>query len=124
MTGFRRYACWWLPAAGTIIAVFWLILTSRTASADTFLTTCTNSELQTAINAGGTVTFGCGVTTIAINTILSVNTAVTLDGGGQITLDGGTTSRVFAVGSGGNLTLKHLTVMRGKTTPTRAARCG
>src|SRR5262245_30738894 len=108
MLHFTGQARWWLPTLGTVAAILWLTYTTRPASADTVLTTCDNSTLQTAINAGGVITFNCGVSTIAISSVLTVNTAATIDGGDQITLDGGGTSRIFLVGAGGNLTLKKL----------------
>ncbi len=59
---------------------------------------CNESDLATAIAAGGKIVFACGgPATIAITATLELRTdvATTLDGGGMVTLDGGDAVRLL-----------------------------
>ena len=65
---------------------------------------CTESALRSAINAGGIITFSCGSApvTIAINTELVIpmdSPEVVLDGGGRVTLSGGNKTRILNINS-------------------------
>jgi hypothetical protein len=54
------------------------------------VTSCTDAGFRAAVTAGGAVTFNCGGTlapaTIVLNTFVTINNPVTIDGGGRITL--------------------------------------
>ena len=79
------------------------------------VTNCTEMDLRTAMQGGGTVTFACNGTIILANTI-STTADVVLDGSGrQVTISGGTAVRVFYVSTGTTLTLIRLTVRDGRT---------
>jgi predicted outer membrane repeat protein len=76
--------------------------------------TCTSTELNAKLAGGGQFTFNCGPgpVTIAITSTPFITRDTTLDGGGVITISGGTTEQVFAV-EGAGLTLNNLTVADG-----------
>ena len=83
---------------------------------------CTQAALVTALAAGGTITFACGgAKTIAITTTLNVRTNVdtTIDGGNNITLDGGDAVQIMSFVhpdyrvNHSVLTLQHLTFAHG-----------
>jgi hypothetical protein len=72
------------------------------SAAPTVVTTCTGAGIQAAIDSAGRnedihITFDCGgAATIDINSPLVLNDQdILLDGGGNITLDGGGTSRIL-----------------------------
>ena len=91
---------------------------------------CTFSALEAAVTKGGIVTFACGSApvTIAVSATLNVpsdkNTVI--DGGNTITLDGGNAVQILRFYSANfrandfGLTLQHITLRNGKTTPTEA----
>ena len=91
---------------------------------------CTFALLQAAVAKGGVITFNCGgaATTIAVTSTLTVPTNVdtVIDGGNLITLDGGKAVQIMNFNSPGfqmnetRLTLQHITLVNGKTTPTQA----
>ena len=96
---------------------------------------CTFSELNAAVNAGGIITFDCGpgLVTIPVTATLtppmstgSTPVAVVIDGGNKITLDGGGAVRIMSWlhptwrTSQDTLTLQHIRLQNGKTTPTQA----
>ncbi len=101
---------------------------NATAIGDGTAASCTFSALQTAATAGGVITFNCGSgpVTIAVTATLKVpitkNTVI--DGGNKITLDGGGAVRILSFDSPNwlattfGLTLQHITLANGKTTPT------
>lgn len=73
---------------------------------------CSDAALAAAIAAGGSISFDCGpapVTIVATQRYL-VNKAVAIDGGGFVTLSGGNATGVLNVVSGGDLTLKNITL--------------
>ncbi len=89
---------------------------------------CTFQALSAAVTKGGVITFDCGSApiTIPVTSTLDVPTTknTVIDGGGLVTLDGGHAVRIFYFYSANfqanenRLTLQHLTVVNGKTTPT------
>lgn len=91
---------------------------------------CTYAALATAVQKGGIITFNCGAdpVTIAVTATLELPTTVdtVIDGGNLVTLDGGKAVRILDFNSGDfqanehRLTLQHLTLVNGKTTPTEA----
>jgi hypothetical protein len=78
---------------------------------------CTEAALDARLGGGGTVTFNCGASpytlTIASTRVITVNT--TIDGGGKITLSGGSAVKIFQVNPGIRLTLNNLTVSNGSS---------
>jgi hypothetical protein len=91
---------------------------------------CTFAALDAAVTAGGVITFDCGpdLVTIAVTATLNVpidkNTVI--DGGGKVTLDGGGAVQILRFDSANwqnnenRLTLQHIALVHGKTTPTAA----
>lgn len=80
-----------------------------TGSADS----CTEQALASAVAAGGVVTFDCGGEhTIAVTRTIDVVTDVVIDGGGEITLDGGSQARILAIPSSFERSDPSLTVQR------------
>jgi len=75
---------------------------------------CDNNALGAALVADGTVTFNCGPNphTIVADTYV-INTAVVVDGGNLITLDGEGLRQIFLVQEGASLTLRNMTLRRG-----------
>lgn len=81
---------------------------------------CTEASFDTALatvqgGGGGTITFNCGgATTIPFTSekIITI-TFVTIDGGGNISLSGGNTNRLFNVADSGALTLRNITLKNG-----------
>jgi predicted outer membrane repeat protein len=75
---------------------------------------CTQANIQTAVNGGGESRFECNPATQTIPfdsyVIVPAGVAATLDGGGTITLDGQYTTRLFAIAGGASLTLKNITL--------------
>ena len=100
---------------------------------------CTFAALNAAVGAGGVVTFDCGpgLVTIPVTSTLTPPTSnayaneppltLVIDGGGKITLDGGGAVRILSWIHAGSwqknldtLTLQHIRLINGKTTPTQA----
>lgn len=91
---------------------------------------CTFAALQTAVKAGGIITFNCGPNplTIPITATLDVpvNKNTVIDGGRLITLDGQHQVQIMRWYSANfravdfQLTLQHIALVNGKTTPTKA----
>ena len=90
---------------------------------------CTFSQLQTAASKGGVITFNCGSGPVTILVTATLNLPTTkntvIDGGNKITLDGGNAVQIlrfdspdFQTNTNG-LTLQHITLINGKTTPTQ-----
>lgn len=88
---------------------------------------CTFTALQAAIKLGGVITFDCGAApvTIKVTATLSLPTDrnTVIDGGNKITLDGGGAVQILRFDSPdfraneNRLTLQHLALVNGKTTP-------
>jgi len=76
---------------------------------------CTEAAFNTALLAGGNITFNCGSSplTITFTTPKSISGTVTIVGGNTITLSGGSSIRPFTVQAGGSLTLQTLTLTAG-----------
>jgi hypothetical protein len=81
---------------------------------------CTDAALRSAVDtlnaveAGGTIQFDCGgEATITLTSELLVETTLMIDGGGQITLSGGGTTRVINVGNFHDLVVERLTISNG-----------
>ena len=72
---------------------------------------CFEAALDAALAAGGNITFDCGPNpvTITVTNTVTIGGSASIDGGGLITLGGGT-AQVFVVNSGATLTLANLTV--------------
>ena len=91
---------------------------------------CTFAKLQAAATLGGVITFNCGsvVVTIPVTATLSLptNKNTVIDGGNKITLDGQNAVQILRFDSANfqantnGLTLQHITLINGKTTPTQA----
>jgi hypothetical protein len=89
---------------------------------------CTFARLSAAVATGGIITFRCGAdpVTIAVTAPLQlpIDRHTVIDGGGKITLDGGHAVRILEWNGTGwqtnanVLTLQHLVLANGKTTPT------
>jgi hypothetical protein len=90
---------------------------------------CTFTALQAAVATGGVITFDCGTApvTIQVTATLQLKTDrnTVIDGGGLVTLDGGGAVRILNFNSAAwqsnenRLTLQHITLQNGKTTPTQ-----
>jgi hypothetical protein len=97
---------------------------------------CTFSALTAAVSLGGIITFDCGegVVTIPVTATLTPPISsgteapldIVIDGGNRITLDGGSSVRILSWQhatwrtSKDTLTLQHIQLVNGKTTPTDA----
>jgi len=91
---------------------------------------CTFSQLQPAATKGGIITFNCGGCPVTISVTATLNLPTTkntvIDGGNLITLDGGNAVQILRFDSAdfqannNGLTLQHITLINGKTTPTQA----
>ena len=89
---------------------------------------CTFAALQTAVTAGGVITFDCGADPVTIKVTATLNVPSTkntvIDGGRKITLDGGGAVQIMRFVSGNfqandfGLTLQHIAMVNGKSTPT------
>ncbi|HXU03933.1 MAG TPA: PA14 domain-containing protein [Polyangia bacterium] len=90
---------------------------------------CTFTALSAAVTRGGVITFNCGAApvTIAIASTMNLPTGVdtVIDGGNRITLDGRNAVQILRFDHGDfmvnnvRVTLQHLTLINGKTTPTQ-----
>jgi len=93
-------------------------------------TSCTFTQLQAAVAKAGVITFDCGADPITIHVTSTLNLVTTkdtvIDGGGKVTLDGGKKVQLLNFASSNFqandhvLTLQHLGLSNGKTTPTDA----
>jgi hypothetical protein len=91
---------------------------------------CTFTALSAAVTAGGVVTFDCGSAPITIPITATMNLPITkntvIDGGSKVTLDGGGAVQILNFKSANfqanenGLTLQHIALVNGKTTPTQA----
>jgi hypothetical protein len=74
---------------------------------------CTEAELDTALEQGGTVTFACNGVIRFTNT-KSINADTTIDGSGHsITLSGSSVVRLFEVASGARFVLQNVSIAEG-----------
>ncbi len=91
---------------------------------------CTFDELGAAVLQGGIITFNCGRAPVVIAVTATLNVPIdrntVIDGGNQVTLDGENRVRIMSFNSPGwmtnnyGLTLQHISLVNGKTTPTQA----
>jgi len=91
---------------------------------------CTFSALSAAVTKAGVITFNCGATPVTIAVTATLNLVTTkntvIDGGNKITLDGGGSVQILNYNSANfraldtRVTLQHLTLINGKTTPKEA----
>ncbi len=88
---------------------------------------CTETAFTDAVKKGGVITFDCGgaaTITLHAQAVLRTDADTVIDGGNQITLDGGGTTRLLSFNSPNFLatstkvTLQHLTLAVGKTSGT------
>src|SRR5690348_8285989 len=93
------------------------------AHADTTLTTCTPSDYDAAVAAGGTVTFAVDCPNLVPSVPVSVPAGKVLDvegNGHNVALNGGGKRRLFTV-SGGSLTVRGVTIKSGAAAPAASA---
>ena len=91
---------------------------------------CTFSALAAAVTTGGVVTFDCGNAPVTIAVTATMNLPIdrntVIDGGNLVTLDGGGAVQILDFDSpnfqanDNGLTLQHITLQNGKTTPMQA----
>jgi hypothetical protein len=89
---------------------------------------CTFSALSAAVAKAGIITFNCGsaAVTIPVTSTLNLSTSknTVIDGGNKVTLDGGHAVGIMLLNGSSfqvsetRLTLQHLALVNGKTTPT------
>lgn len=89
---------------------------------------CTFAALNTAVTAGGIITFNCGASpvTIPITSTMNLPTGVNtvIDGGGLVTLDGRSAVQILRFDHNNfmvntiKVTIQNIAMINGKTTPT------
>ncbi|MFN8533507.1 MAG: hypothetical protein U0556_08170 [Dehalococcoidia bacterium] len=108
----RLAACAALATGALCLLLVWLPSFSQASGQ---VTNCANqTDLQSKLSGGGLVTFSCGVATIPVGSTLVITSPTTIDGGGQITLDGQDVTRILSVTGSVALTLTNLTLDRGR----------
>jgi len=103
---------------------------SPTVVGDGTAGSCTFDALETAVTAGGIITFNCGADPITIPVTATLNVPSTkdtvIDGGRKVTLDGGHAVQILRFYSANfqandhGLTLQHIALQNAKETPTEA----
>jgi predicted outer membrane repeat protein len=94
----------------------WPVPDSTAVVGDSTAESCTAEALSAAAGTGGHITFDCGdqPVTISIPSDIEVGPETVVDGGeGDITLDGGGTSRIFVAPSNGSLSVRNLRFING-----------
>ena len=91
---------------------------------------CTYAKLNTAVERGGIITFNCGASPMTIPVTATMNIPIdrntVIDGGQRVILDGQNLVRIMSFDSPNfqtnehRLTLQHIALINGKTTPTVA----
>jgi len=91
---------------------------------------CTYNELAAAVEQGGVITFNCGTSPVTIRITetleLKIDRDTVIDGGNTVTLDGGSSVRIFSwysdnwMVNDNALVLQHLIIANGKATGTEA----
>jgi hypothetical protein len=104
----------------TLITAATLVLTcsASRAQVSSVITNCGNdSQLQAAVQKGGTITFSCSGTpngsgqfVIPLSSGISVNNNTVIDGTGQQIVLSATFDRTIYLGAGGNLVVNNLTI--------------
>ena len=99
------------------VSLLYLLL-AATARADAVVgdgtpASCTEAALESALAVGGAITFDCGgPATIILSSQKRLFASAVIDGGGEITLSGGGTSRIFEiVSSAASVELHNLTLV-------------
>jgi hypothetical protein len=73
--------------------------------------TCTEAALTAAIAKGGVITFDCGgAATITVTSPKTITAMTVIDGGGNITLSGGGTTRLFVAKSNADFAVQRITL--------------
>lgn len=91
---------------------------------------CTYAQLNSAVAAGGIITFNCGASPVIIPVTATLNIPTdrdtVIDGGQKVILDGRHLVRIMSFNNSNfqwnehRLTLQHIALINGKTTPTEA----
>ena len=109
-----------LAAPCLVLAGLLLGLPATAQAANIVVSTCTAANLHAAILSatvtnGGLVTFACpgGAHTFTLTQTQTISRAITIDGGGVITISGGNSVRLFNVPAPEKATLLNLTLARG-----------
>jgi len=115
-----------IPSVGQLVDTS----TPTTVVGDGTPASCTYEHLNTAIATGGIITFNCGSSTVTIAVTATLNIPTdrdtVIDGGQKVTLDGQSLYRIMSFNSANfqanehRLTLQHIALNNGKTTPTVA----
>jgi len=72
---------------------------------------CSEADLDAALAGGGVITFDCGTdATITVTSAKVITQTTVIDGGGEVTLSGGGSSRILLVESEVDLTLQNITL--------------
>ncbi len=77
---------------------------------------CTEEALRAAVGAGGYITFDCGASPviISVGAEIGAGTETVVDGeAGDVTLDGGGTTRILSAPSNGSLSVRNLRFING-----------
>ena len=113
-----RLVCFALHAMLAAIALF-VFLPQRALAAgvvgDGTPGSCTETALDAALAGGGSVTFYCGNTLVAIPVTSQklITADTTIDGGERVTLDGNDATRLFYINTSVALTLTNLAISGG-----------
>ncbi|GAB4551729.1 MAG: hypothetical protein OHK0023_18960 [Anaerolineae bacterium] len=105
-----------------LAVIFTAFLIPTPAQAGGVVTNCSNqSDLQSKLAGGGTVTFNCGTAVINITSTLEITAANTvIDGGGTITLQGTTNVRMInhrtLTDVPSHLTIRNMTIQNASLT--------
>ena len=94
----------------------WVLPTTSRVVGTGTAASCTYSALNTAVTAGGSITFNCGTApvTIAVTSAITASKPTVVDGAGLVTLDGGGTNQIFLGASNNTLSVRNLTFINGK----------
>jgi hypothetical protein len=78
--------------------------------ADGVVSRCDNPSFSAALFGGGSVTFTCTGTIMALNNPITIGADTTIIGNYHVTIDGGDVAQLFALKPGVKLTLENLTL--------------
>jgi len=107
---YRFVARWGLRLALIAALLGW----SAPVHASGQVTDCSNdADFVSKLSGGGTVTFACGPATIVLGSPQTITSNTKIDGGGLITLSGGSARRLFVVNPGARLELDNLVIQDG-----------
>src|SRR5258707_12935989 len=73
---------------------------------------CNEGGLDAALAGGGSITFNCGPTPVAISILKEkdITANVSINGGGLVTISGRNRARIFRVNAGASLTLNNISL--------------